>query len=182
MELHVADKVFNLRVATENELGQVLELLVGAAQWLQTKATTQWDYYMTDLEGNTKEVLDSIEKRNTYILEQDGEAAASVTLEGEPSEWDCDIWGEEAGQSDAVYLHRLVVNRKFAGTGIGEALMDWAKKQVRDQGKKCIRFDCLSSNEGLNRYYQRYHELKGIANIYGRHSKYEIQVDRITTF
>jgi GNAT superfamily N-acetyltransferase len=176
MKIQAGNQVFNLRMAAEKDLGKVLQLLVGAAEWLQTKDTSQWDYYISDLEGNTEEVLQSIKNQNTYILEKDGKAAASITLENHPNEWDCDIWGEEAERKDVIYLHRLVVNRSFAGIGIGDALMDWAKEETRRRDKKYIHFDCLASNKGLNNYYQRNYQLKGIANIYGQHSKYEIPV------
>ncbi|WP_409250864.1 GNAT family N-acetyltransferase [Bacillus sp. SCS-153A] len=174
MKLHVKDQMFNLRKAREEDKEKILSLLVGAAEWLQTKGTSQWDYYMTDLEANTEEVLESIKNQSTYLLEQDGLAAASVILEENPGDWDREIWGEESAQTDVVYLHRLVVNRNFAGRGIGDALMEWAKKHVRGREKKYIRFDCLNSNEGLNSYYQRQCSLKGIADVYGKHSKYEI--------
>jgi GNAT superfamily N-acetyltransferase len=174
MILQIKDQEFTLRVAREDDLQKVLTLLVEAADWLQTKGTTQWDYYLTDLEGNKEEVLESIKKQNTYLLVDDGQAVATLTLEDEPSEWDSDIWGEEASQENVIYLHRLVVNRKYSGGGIGDALIDWAKEDVRNRGKNYIRFDCLNNNVGLNNYYQRHYRLKEIANIYGKHSKYEI--------
>jgi GNAT superfamily N-acetyltransferase len=176
MYLHVNDQVFTLRKAKEEDVKKVLSLLVGAAEWLQSKGTTQWDYYITDLEGNTDEVIESIYKQNTYLLENDSESIATITLEDNPNDWDRDVWGEEADQKDVAYLHRLVVNRSFAGQGIGDALMEWAKEDVSHRGKNYIRFDCLNSNEGLNNYYQRHYHLKGVANIYGKHSKYEIKL------
>ncbi|WP_456274587.1 GNAT family N-acetyltransferase [Bacillus sp. AK031] len=176
MQVQAGKQLFSLRKAAEKDLDQVLQLLVGAAEWLQTKDTSQWDYYISDLEGNTEEVLESIQRQNTYILEKDGESAASVTLENHPNEWDCEIWAEEAERKDVIYLHRLVVKRSLSGNGVGNALMEWAKEEARRRDKKYIHFDCLASNKGLNNYYQRHYQLKGIANIYGQHSKYEIPV------
>ena len=156
MNLHVNDRKFTIRKAKKEDISKVLSLLVEAAEWLKTKKTTQWDYYLTDLEGNMEEVMESINRLNTYLLETDGVAVASITLEEEPGEWDREIWGDEAAQDDAVYLHRLVVNREYAGLGLGDALIEWAKNDVSQRGKKYIRFDCLNSNEGLNSFYQRH--------------------------
>jgi GNAT superfamily N-acetyltransferase len=164
----------SIRVAEENDLKKVLDLLVNAAEWLKTKGTTQWDYYLTDLEGNSDEINESIKRRNTYLFEKEGESVASITLEDKPGEWDMDIWGGEAAQENVIYLHRILVNRNYAGLEIGDALMEWAKKNARQHGKSSIRFDCLNSNKGLNHYYQRHYALKGISEIYGKHSKYEI--------
>ncbi|WP_246187587.1 GNAT family N-acetyltransferase [Ornithinibacillus caprae] len=166
----------NFRQATYEDLDHVLQLLQQAAKWLQTKNTTQWDYYIHDLDGNKAEVIESIENGTTYIVEKEGKVIASVTLEDSPNEWDCDIWGDKAHDSDVVYLHRIVVHRDLKGRNIGETLMEWAKGYVKEQQKKYVRFDCLASNKGLNDYYQRNYELVGIASIYGQHSKYQISV------
>ncbi|EDL66301.1 GNAT family N-acetyltransferase [Bacillus sp. SG-1] len=174
MNLHVNGRMFTIRKAKQEDISKVLSLLVEAAEWLKTKGTTQWNYYLTDLEGNMGEVMESINRQNTYLAEIEREAVASLTLEEEPGEWDMEIWGVEAAQGDAVYMHRLVVNREYAGLGLGEALIEWAKNEVNHRGKKYIRFDCLYSNDGLNSFYQRHNPLKGVADVYGKHSKYEI--------
>ncbi|MDX8361492.1 GNAT family N-acetyltransferase [Cytobacillus sp. IB215316] len=176
MELYADGGTFHLKSAKEKDLQVVLQLLIQAATWLQTKGTTQWDYYLTHLEENTQEILDSILKGNTYILLKENKAIATITLEDQPTEWDTDIWGQARNNNNIVYLHRIVVHREYAGKQIGEKLIEWAVQLVKGQGKQYIRFDCLRSNKGLNTYYQRKYELKGIANIYGEHCKYEIVV------
>jgi len=176
MDLVLNGKAYQLKRADEKDLDQVLQLLVQAAKWLKTKGTTQWNYYITNLEGNIEEVRESIISNSTYLLLDKKTVVASITLEEEPNDWDCDIWGEEAHNDCSVYLHRLVVNRDYSGSEIGKQLVDWAKEFVKSIGKRYIRFDCLGDNEGLNVYYQRHYKLKGIANIYGKHSKYELLV------
>ena len=167
----------DIRLAKKEDLEEVLELLVNAAGWLRSKGTKQWDYYLTDLEGNKEEVVASIENDSTYIVEQDGKAIATLTLESAPNEWDMDIWGDQAGD-DVAYLHRLAVHRGFAGKGIGASLLDWAENAMRTSGKKSIRFDCIADNEGLNRYYQKRYPLKEVINIHGHHCKYEVPLMR----
>lgn len=169
----MSEGIRDIRLAKKEDLENVLELLVNAASWLQTKGTKQWDYYLTDLEGNKEEVIDSIEKESTYIVEHNGIVMATLTLESAPNEWDVDVWGEEAGD-DVAYLHRLAVHRDFAGKGIGASLLDWAENAMRTSGKKSIRFDCIADNEGLTRYYQKRYPLKEVIKIHGRHCKYEV--------
>ncbi len=171
------DPDFLVRKAEPSDLASVLFLLQQAGRWLQTKNTTQWDYYVTDLQENTEEVSDSIDRVNTYIVESDnGECVASITLEMAPTGWDRSIWGDDAKKDDAVYLHRIVVNRKFAGKEVGSDLIKWAVERAKEKGKKRIRFDCLARNVGLNRYYQKWYRRVGIADIYGQHSKYEMEL------
>jgi GNAT superfamily N-acetyltransferase len=176
MKLKIGKENFELRLAKVEDLERVLGLLVNAAEWLKTKGVSQWDYYIKNLEGNTQEVLDSIEVGATYILELGDEAIASVTLENTPNEWDSDIWGKDVNKEGVVYLHRLVVHRDYSGKGVGSGLLDWAEEYVKSIDKSYIRFDCVGSNEGLNNYYQRRYEMKELANIYGGHCKYEVSV------
>ncbi|QTN00702.1 GNAT family N-acetyltransferase [Sediminibacillus dalangtanensis] len=176
MKWTIDEQDFLWRKAETSDLNGVLSLLQQAGRWLQTKNTTQWDYYVTDLQGNTAEVKDSIDNHHTYVLESDGQAIASITLEDSPSEWDFSIWGEEAGEAPAFYLHRMVVHRDYAGKEIGGRMIEWAREVAKEKEKKCIRFDCLASNSGLNHYYQKRYRRVGIANVYGQHSKYEISL------
>ncbi|MFI8685021.1 GNAT family N-acetyltransferase [Rossellomorea sp. NPDC077527] len=167
------EAIHTIRLAKREDLEKVIGLLVNTAGWLQTKGTKQWNYYLTDLEGNVDEIVTSIENKATYIVEKEGGAIATRTLESSPNEWDMDIWGEEA-EDDVAYLHRLAVHRDFAGKRIGADLLDWAEIQMKTRGKKSIRFDCIASNEGLNRYYQERYRLREVIDIHGRHCKYEI--------
>jgi GNAT superfamily N-acetyltransferase len=169
-------ELFTIKVANRDNLNDVLLLLVNAAKWLSTKNTKQWDYYLSDLEGNTQEVLDSIDAEATYILLHQNRIMATITLENKPNEWDKEMWGEEANRENIVYLHRLVVHRDYAGDGIGAQLLKWAEEICKQSGKTAIRFDCLASNAGLNIYYENRYERKEIINKYGQHSKYEISL------
>ncbi|WP_371068966.1 hypothetical protein [Sediminibacillus sp. JSM 1682029] len=87
MKWVMKDPDFLVRKAEPSDLASVLFLLQQAGRWLQTKNTTQWDYYVTDLQENTEEVSDSIDRENTYIVESDnGECVASITLEMAPQD------------------------------------------------------------------------------------------------
>ncbi|WP_194841287.1 GNAT family N-acetyltransferase [Salinibacillus xinjiangensis] len=176
MDIQMNQEWYQLVQVQKRDLQDVLELLVQAAKWLQTKNTTQWDYYIKDLEGNTQEVLDSIENNSTFLLRKNGRAIATITLENTPNDWDCEMWEEAVKDEGVVYLHRIVIHREYAGQKLGEQLIDWAKDYMREQGGRYIRFDCLGTNEGLNRYYQKHYEFKGVVNKYSKHCKYEIEL------
>ena len=56
----------------------------------------------------------------------------------------------------AVYLHRLVTARKYAGHGLGESLINWAEKYARAKYRaKWIRIDVWTTNTDLHRYLSR---------------------------
>jgi GNAT superfamily N-acetyltransferase len=173
VKLKVGEDCYTIVKADVSDINTVLKLLVHAAKWLQTKNTSQWDYYLTDLEGNTEEVRESIMEENTFLIYCEEQAIATITLEGTPNEWDRDIWQDEVEEQNVMYIHRIVVHRDYSGKRIGSNLLKWAEDKARVAGKKKVRFDCLHNNKNLNNYYKQYYSLKGIARIYGKHSKFE---------
>ena len=68
MCLAIHEAIHTIRLAKREDLEKVIGLLVNAAGWLQTKGTKQWNYYLTDLEGNVDEIVTSIENKSTYIV------------------------------------------------------------------------------------------------------------------
>ncbi|MGM7701414.1 GNAT family N-acetyltransferase [Pseudalkalibacillus sp. Hm43] len=174
MNAYVGENM-KVKTATMEDINTVLDLLVNAAEWIQTKGTTQWDYYLNDLEGNTQEVKDSIRNGSTFLFYEKERPIATATLELKPSEWDFDMWEDEANDP-VVYLHRVVVHRDFAGEGLGNQILDWSEDYVRESGLNTMRFDCLASNESLNAYYQKRYPLKEVKNKFGQHCKYEVEL------
>ncbi|TLS35466.1 GNAT family N-acetyltransferase [Pseudalkalibacillus caeni] len=167
---------YTIEIGTEKDMEAILTLLVQAADWLQSKNTDQWSYYLSDLDGNKAEVQESIEKKETYIVKEGSRVIATITLQRTPNDWDMEIWDEEANDEKAIYVHRIVTDRAFAKQNLGDRLLDFAEDYARDNSFSLIRFDCLASNNGLNSYYQKRYNRKEVANIYGAHSKYEKEV------
>jgi GNAT superfamily N-acetyltransferase len=164
---------YTIEKAGLDDLDTVLYLLKNASKWLKSKGLQQWDYYLTDMEGNLKEISDSIRKGSTYLLFIENRGVGTLTLESLPNEWDCELWGAEADEDGCMYLHRLVVEREWKGKGFGDICLDWAESFCQENGYEKIRFDCLHSNNKLNHYYQRRFTLKETVHIHGVHNKYE---------
>ncbi len=169
---------FTLEKAGMDDLENIKELLVQAGKWLREKGLKQWDYYVHDLDGNTAEVIESIERGSTYLLRDGQVNAGTITVEDSPGEWDRGVWDDDAAGDDAVYVHRLVVNRSYAGRGLGAKLLNWAENHAAKQGKTRLRLDCLASNKSLNDYYKQIYQFKGISPYFGGHSKYEKRIGK----
>jgi GNAT superfamily N-acetyltransferase len=75
--------------------------------------------------------------------------ALDATLQLQDS--DPDVWGADDG--DALYLHRLTVARRCAGSGLGGRLLAWALGEAGARGRALLRLDCVASNDFLRRYY-----------------------------
>lgn len=136
--------------AAPSHAQDVMNLLISVARWLQSKGSTQWSGL---LHGNDHHnVTGHIDKGELFMF-KDGDALAGIVLLMQvPGEWDHGLWGPD-GHESVVYLHRLAINRDYAGTGLGADIMRWAEQGVSFPGKDRIRLDCIADNETLNKFY-----------------------------
>ncbi|MBK7290104.1 MAG: GNAT family N-acetyltransferase [Chitinophagaceae bacterium] len=65
------------------------------------------------------------------------------------------IWRQMEKQ-DAIYLHRIVLNRKFKNIKIFKEVLDWATRQCHRLHLKYIRMDTWAGNAKLIAYYQSF--------------------------
>jgi hypothetical protein len=93
----------NVRLAAKEEVPVVAEPLDEAIAFVQTKRSNQGR-----VPSPHDELRDRVGLSERYIVDVDGEPAATLTL---PLD-DPFFWGERP--PDAVYLHKLAVRRAFA--------------------------------------------------------------------
>lgn len=146
--------------ASPADLDQVLSILVQAAEWLKLRGIRQWGHYLDGATEEKQELLQAIERGEVYLVRQGERPAGTVTLQVAPSEWDRQIWGDDAAD-DALYVHRFAVSRDFAGQGLGKHLLDFAEERGRTLGKRYLRLDCVGHNRRLNEYYKRRYNFLG---------------------
>lgn len=65
------------------------------------------------------------------------------------------IWREK-DKGDAIYLHRIVLNRQYAGLKIFRTILDWAIEHARKMKLAYIRMDTWATNTKLINYYKGY--------------------------
>jgi GNAT superfamily N-acetyltransferase len=153
----VGGNPFALRLATPGDLNEVRWLVHQAAKWLtRSKSTDQWAKPWPTREARDQRLLAGIRRRRTWIVWDDDVPAATVTIAARPEPA---IWsqpGRECDVSDpAVYAHRLITARNYAGQGLGAELIDWAGlRGQRQYSAKWIRIDVWTSNAALHAYYQ----------------------------
>lgn len=141
----------------------------------------QWGHYLDPAEADAvrAELAGAIAAGEVYLAVQDGQVAGTISLQRAPSDWDRQIWGEAAAGQEAVYVHRLAIDRKFAGQGVGDRMLDWAEQGGRAEDRRFLRLDCVAANERLNAYYARRYQYAGqAANIGMTFSRYEAVLSR----
>ncbi|PAD76846.1 GNAT family N-acetyltransferase [Paenibacillus campinasensis] len=158
-----------MRQAQPEHTEAVMGLLLETARWLKSKGSDQWSGL---LEGKDSHDTPSAIERGEVFVAMDGEQVAGmVILMKQPSQWDYSLWGDKAHPEDrALYLHRLAINRQYANSGLGEAILRWCDAGIRFEGKDRVRLDCIANNPTLNAFYSgngyRFVGTNGEFNIY----------------
>jgi ribosomal protein S18 acetylase RimI-like enzyme len=65
------------------------------------------------------------------------------------------IWRDKEN-GDAIYLHRIVLNREYAGVKIFRTVLHWAIKYAKKNSLKYVRMDTWAENTKLIGYYKNY--------------------------
>ncbi len=144
------DRTFTVTRASAGEQGVVIGLIDEAARWLRGKGTDQWARPWPDVRARDARVRDGLERGETWLVRDGATPAATITICGAANPA---VWGFPDGES-AVYVHRVVVSRAYAG--LGGLMFDWAvRREARNREVKWLRVDVWSTNEALHAYYER---------------------------
>ncbi|AMM16043.1 GCN5 family acetyltransferase [Burkholderia sp. PAMC 28687] len=93
-------------------------------------------------------VLDSLSRRDVYVVEQDGTPVGTFSLD-----WNDEAhWGPQ--EPDAGYVHGICVRKGFNGRGLGSVAIDWCAGKVSAFNRRFVRLDCDVGNAKLCAYYE----------------------------
>jgi GNAT superfamily N-acetyltransferase len=143
--------MFSVRLATPDDLEVILGLIDDAADWLRAKNTRQWAKPWPNRLERDLRVVRGLMACRTWLVEDDGTPVATVTYRPDGNH---DLWTEHERKDPAVYMSRLVINRDYAGLGVGADLMNWAgARAAQEFGAKVLRIDVWTDNYRLHDYY-----------------------------
>ncbi len=144
VSIGVAGESFVVLRGTENDVAAVMALRVAAARWLVSLGIDQWspdDPFEPLVRGFTQQ-------HALWVVRQGDRLAGSVAVL-----WtDPTVWGAQA--DEAGYVHSLVIDRAFAGRGLGDAILEWAESHISRNGRSLARLDCVRGNRKLRDYYE----------------------------
>ncbi|XVQ13271.1 GNAT family N-acetyltransferase [Spirillospora sp. CA-255316] len=152
---------------TDEDLKRIVYLIDETARWLSGKGTDQWRTPWPDRRSRDGRVRDGLRAGRTWMVWDRTwmRLAATVTVQTEP---DLRLWpGAELDR--AVFPCRLVVDRDYAGLGLGAELMDWVGYNARESYEaEFVRIDVWTTNKALHRYYERFgFQSRGLAPLAG---------------
>ncbi|RFU42853.1 GNAT family N-acetyltransferase [Actinomadura logoneensis] len=154
---------FTLRRAGDEDVADIIRLIDDAARWLRGQGTGQWAEPWPNAVERERRIRRGIELSRergedgyaqavTWLV-ADGDrpiATTFVTRVPNPA-----LWTADELKVRAVYLHRLVIDRRYAGTRLGERLVQWAGEWGRlAWGAEVMRIDVWTDNIRLHEYYR----------------------------
>jgi hypothetical protein len=84
------------------------------------------------------------------VRDDDGATAATVALD---TFSDPRLWTPDEQADPSMYLHRLIVRRKYVGLGVD--VIEWACQRAGQLGNHWVRIDVWTDSIGLHRYYEQ---------------------------
>jgi GNAT superfamily N-acetyltransferase len=133
----------------DRDLPAVLAMREEASRWLAERGVDQWREPWPSQEAQEARILASLRARETWMVrDTDGATAATVALDEHA---DPRLWDPDDRQQPALYLHRLIVRRPWAG--LGPRVLDWAARRAARLNKAWVRIDVWTHNYALHRYY-----------------------------
>ncbi|QLY31875.1 GNAT family N-acetyltransferase [Nocardia huaxiensis] len=143
----------HLRPAHIGDVGTITRFRRQRTHWLAARGSDQWTRAGRGLPMETfvRSVAQAIRGGETWIAEIDGEPAGTITVNDRADEG---LWspGELA---DAVIVHYMIVDLRFAGQRVGDALLAHAAMLARTRHRTWVRLDAWTTNPGLHDYYRR---------------------------
>jgi GNAT superfamily N-acetyltransferase len=154
--------------ANEQSIIEVSRLLTDAAIWLQQANQPLWP---------VEEVTVDVLRRDTssyYLCYVEDVPAGTLRFQLE----DPDFWPEINGGS-STFIHKVAVDRRFAGQGISTALLQWALDTTRSLGRQYLRVDFDPSREALKNLYEgfgfEFHSPKDMGSFFVHRYVYTLQ-------
>ncbi|MBH0777574.1 GNAT family N-acetyltransferase [Nocardia bovistercoris] len=142
-----------LRSAAIGDLGAICRLRRQRTAWLTAKGSDQWSVagHGLPIEVFARAVGRAVEAGETWIVEVDGEAAGTITVNERTDPW---LWSD-AEVAGAVMVHYMIVDLRFAGFRLGHRLLSHAAAVACDLDREWVRLDAWTANTGLHDYYRR---------------------------
>lgn len=131
--------------AGRDDVDELCALRDRIAGWLLERGIEQW------LPGEFPAVRMAawLERGDVFVHRRNGRIAAAVAvLDEDPTVWDDHDQG-------AGYVHLLMVDRAFAGTGLGDGAIAFAEQELCRRGRRIARLDAVASNSFLRGWYDQ---------------------------
>ncbi|GAA3780494.1 GNAT family N-acetyltransferase [Streptomyces phyllanthi] len=152
--MHNTTQDLRIRPGSPADAQAILDMLDGAVVWMNERGNTeQWGTTPYSRKpGGVERIERYTTENDPYVAELDGTPVGAVVLDSGPSP---QMPIAPAGEPER-YVRLLISDRRYAGRGIGAALLAHAVEETRRAGVELLRVDCWAGGGGeLVAYYER---------------------------
>ena len=138
-----------IRLATFNDIPVILQLIAEVVPAMISAGNFQWDKTYPNAEVFERDIV----LNQLWLADDDGAIAgiAAITTDQEPEYallgWDI--------TEQAIVTHRLAVNNKYRGKGIGALLLIQAEKVALNKNINILRIDANSKNQATQKLFPK---------------------------
>ncbi len=141
---------FHFRQATETDKEEIVRLYIDCIRHLNDQKIYQWD----EIYPNEEVLSGDIMKGEMHVMTEGNRVLACVVLnEFQDETYQTVQWKYAEGR--IAVIHRLCVNYKYQGMGIGRRMMQNAEALLKDSGYSAIRLDVFPDNSHSIRLYEK---------------------------
>lgn len=147
-----------LRKATPAHADVIRNLTDEASHWLRGKNTDQWARPWPSPSGRDKRIIEDLVAGRTWIVWDNDLGVGTITIDTRvPVDAAQNrVWPAHRLTESALYVHRVIVRRSYAGRQLGAGLLDWASAvAVSTVGSPLLRIEVWTDNWALHSYYRR---------------------------
>ena len=160
--------VVTVRQASAADAAIVDGMIREAAAWVDALGEVMWEDGELDAARIRAEVVGGM----FFLATIGGDVAGAIRFQLEDR-----VFWPDRPEGEAAFVHRLVARRAFKGRGVARALLEWATRHARAQGRGLLRLDCDANRPKLRALYEscgfRLHSYRQVGPYYV--SRYEIE-------
>ena len=164
-----------IRQAQPAEAAAIESMLLEAARWVDALGEVMWDTGELACDRIAAETAAG----QFFVALVDGDVAGAIRFQLE----DTLFWPDLDDPGASAFVHRLVVGRRFKGTGVSTALLRWSIDHARTLGKSYLRLDCDKSRPKLMALYEKigfqFHSFRQVGPYFVARYEYPLR-DSIT--
>jgi GNAT superfamily N-acetyltransferase len=145
-------------------------VMIDAALSLQERGEALWKAE----ELGEDQLIEEITAGRLYLIKDDGMIIGTVIFQ-----WEDQLYWPDMPGGDAAYIHKLVLKKSAAGSGLGREIIAWAREKALRAGRNYLRLDCEAHRSRLCSYYESAGFIRHSERQVGRQylARYEMDIE-----
>ncbi len=143
-----------IRKATQEDIKKVALLYEKMLSY--EEATVKYTSWQRGIYPTSDTARLGVKNGSLYVVEENGAIIGSVILDTRQApEYKKVDWSVKAGYNEALVIHTLCVDPEASGSGIGTAIVDFAKQLAKQKDCRTIRLNTTDRNTPAAHLYEK---------------------------